>query len=38
MGSAVTIHYANETIFQGQVKEDKPHGKGKISFGNGTWI
>ena len=38
MGTAVTINYSNDVTYLGEVKENQPWGRGKVSFGSGTWI
>lgn len=38
MGATATINYANNTSYVGNIKDDVPHGKGTVSFTDGSTL
>lgn len=38
MGATAAIKYAHGTSYSGRVKEEMPHGKGTVSFADGSTL
>lgn len=38
MGATAAIKYAHGTSYSGHVKDDIPHGKGTVSFADGSTV